>query len=39
VNSQNGTAAIKVSTDGDVAAEMQIYMSHAHTVTAGDFIL
>jgi len=39
VNPQNGIATINVSTDGDAAAEMQIYMSHAYTFTAGDFIL
>jgi serralysin len=35
----NGIATINVSTDGDAAPEMQIYMSHAYTFTASDFLL
>src|SRR5262249_59939952 len=35
----NGIATINVSIDGDAAPEMQIYMSHAYTFTANDFIL
>ena len=38
-NSQSGISLINVSTDADPAAEMQVYMSHAYTFTAGDFIL
>ena len=39
VNPQNGIAFINVSTDADADAEMQIYMNHAYTFTAGDFVL
>ena len=38
-NSGSGFATLNVSTDADAAPEMQIYMSHAYTFTAGDFIL
>lgn len=39
VNPRNGIPAITISADGDAEPEMQIYMSHAYTFTAGDFIL
>jgi Ca2+-binding RTX toxin-like protein len=37
--SRNGIATLNVSIDGDAAPEMQIYMSHAYTFSADDFIL
>jgi Ca2+-binding RTX toxin-like protein len=34
-----GITTVYASTDGDADAEMQIYMTHAYTFTASDFIL
>jgi Ca2+-binding RTX toxin-like protein len=38
-DARTGIATINVSTDGDSAPEMQIYMSHPYQLTASDFIL
>ena len=38
-NAQTGIATLNVSINGDATPEMQIYMSHAYTFTANDFIL
>jgi Ca2+-binding RTX toxin-like protein len=38
-DSRTGIATIHVSINEDASSEMQIYMSHAYTFTANDFIL
>jgi Ca2+-binding RTX toxin-like protein len=39
VTDARGITTIFASNDGDADAEMQIFMSHGYTFTAGDFIL
>ena len=39
ITDARGITTIYASTDEDAAPEMQIYMSHAYTFTANDFIL